>query len=136
MRLIDADEAIGGLISKQVVLDEINKMPTVTDTNGAKYIEKTCLGIRINMLLPVDAVPVVRCKDCYHGSLQSNETKTYHCLEHNAMMEGHYFCNLGEREPPRQKYLICRKCGHGWFGKYNFCPHCGADMRKDGDDNA
>ena len=76
---------------------------------------------------------LVRCKDCYHGSLQSNETKTYHCLKHNAMMEGHYFCNLGEREPSRQKYLICRKCGHGWFGKYNYCPTCGADMRKDGD---
>lgn len=64
MKLINTNETMDDLISKQVVLDEINKMPTVIDTNGARYIEKTCLGIRINVLLPVDAVPVIRCGKC------------------------------------------------------------------------
>lgn len=39
---------------------------------------------------------LVRCKDCKYSRLQSNETKKYHCLQHNAMMEGHYYCILGE----------------------------------------
>lgn len=52
------------LIDVDAVVNEIDNMPTVTDTNGAKYIEKTCLRIRINTLPPVDAVPVVRCADC------------------------------------------------------------------------
>lgn len=66
MKLIDTDGAMGNLISKQVILNEIDKMPTVIDTNGVKYIEKTCLRIRINTLFPVDAVSIVRCKDCKH----------------------------------------------------------------------
>ena len=30
---------------------------------------------------------------------------------------------------------VCDKCGYDtfWCEKSNFCPHCGADMREDGD---
>ena len=130
MRLIDADELKKAL---GITNEDCNKCGwgSYESCGRGKEFEDICIAI--DNAVTVDAVPVIRCKDCYHGSLQSNETKTYHCLKHNAMMEGHWFCNLGEREPPRQKYLICRKCGYGWFGKYNFCPHCGADIRKDGD---
>ena len=43
---------MGKPIDADAVLNEIDNMPTVTDANGAKYIEKTCLGIRINALPP------------------------------------------------------------------------------------
>lgn len=46
------------IINRAAVLNEINKMPTMTDVNGVKYIEKICLKIRINMLRPMDVVPV------------------------------------------------------------------------------
>ncbi len=93
------------IISRAAVLDEINKMPTVTDANGAKYVEKTCLKIRINMLRPVDAVPV-----------------RYGRWETDGMMmdDGEYLMTR------------CTACGEAYEYGYNmpFCPNCGADMRK------
>ena len=110
MRLINTNETMDDLISKQVILDEIDKMPTVTDTNGAKYIEKTWLGIRINMLLPVDAVPVVHSRMIDKGLERQWTVRTHKC----------------------------KACG-GWFAipfgvPYNYCPGCGAILdEKDGD---
>lgn len=93
------------IISRAAVLDEINKMPTVTDANGVKYIEKTCLRIRINMLRPVDAVPVV------HGRWETDGIM---------MNDGEYLMTR------------CTACGEAYEYGYNmpFCPNCGADMRK------
>lgn len=41
------------------------------------------------------------------------------------------------------KAIVCSECGEeawykeyrGWVTKSNFCPNCGADMRKRGDEN-
>lgn len=41
---------VSKLIDADAVLNEIDKMPTVIDTSGAKFIEKTCLKIRIKAL--------------------------------------------------------------------------------------
>lgn len=41
---------MGKLIDADAVLNEIDKMPTVIDTSGAKFIEKTCLKIKIKAL--------------------------------------------------------------------------------------
>lgn len=83
------------IISRAAVLDEINKMPTMTDANGAKYIEKTCLKIRINMLRPMDVVPVryghwikisndweYLCSECRHLS----SCQTIYCSACGAQM--------------------------------------------------
>lgn len=94
-----------GLISKQMVLDEIDQMPTVTDADGVKYIEKTCLKIRISMLRPVDAV-LVR-----HGHWETDGM---------IMDDGEYLMTR------------CTACGEAYEYGYNmpFCPNCGADMRE------
>ncbi len=122
MRLIDADT----LKPSYVV--------TSTTTNSLCHLYVNIEDI--NSAPTVDAVPVVRCRDCKHGSLQSNETKRYHCLEHNAMMEPHYYCILGEKPQYKQaNYLHCSKCGYRWMRNYNFCPNCGAKMDGKGNDN-
>ena len=41
---------MGDTISKQAVITEINSMPTITDENGEKLIDKTCLKIKIKAI--------------------------------------------------------------------------------------
>ena len=96
------------IISKQMALDEIDQMPTVTDVDGVKYIEKTCLKIRINMLRPMDAVPIV------HGRWETDGMM---------MDDGEYLMTR------------CTACGEAYEYGYNmpFCPRCGAKM--DGEDD-
>ena len=93
------------LISKQMALNEIDQMPTVTDADGVKYIEKTCLKIRINMLRPMDVIPV------RHGHWETDGM---------IMDDGEYLMTR------------CTVCGEAYEYGYNmqFCPNCGADMRE------
>lgn len=43
---------MGDTISRQAVITEINSMPTITDENGEKLIDKTCLKLKIKALPP------------------------------------------------------------------------------------
>ena len=85
------------IISKQMVLDEIDQMPTVIDADGVKYIEKTCLKIRINMLRPMNVIPVryghwiedpdgweCQCSECRHFS----SCRSCYCSACGARMDG------------------------------------------------
>ena len=94
------------IISKQMVLDEIDQMSTVIDADGVKYIEKTCLKIRINILRPVDTIPV------RYGHWIGGEIG-------QCSVCGHIGCASD----------IWNNCSQ------MFCPNCGANMRKDGSDN-
>ena len=40
------------LISRQAVMTEIGSMPIITDENGEKLIDKTCLRIKIKAIPP------------------------------------------------------------------------------------
>ena len=63
---------MGKLIDADAVLNEIDKMPTVIDTSGAKFIEKTCLKIRIKALTsakPVWIMAKVHHPNGYSGIL-------------------------------------------------------------------
>lgn len=75
MRLIDADELIvmeyGGI--KFVPVEFINDAPTI------------------------DAVPVVRCKDCKHNSLNRMSGNAY-CDLGIGLFQLYDFCSLGERK--------------------------------------
>lgn len=47
----------------------------------------------------VDAVPVVRCKDCKHWGRNSGiaESPNGHCFHHDIETNGYDFCSYGER---------------------------------------
>ena len=50
---------------------------------------------------PVDAVPVVRCRDCKHYEWTANrvpEEQTWWCYKHNAEMGNNDYCSYGERK--------------------------------------
>ena len=96
MRLIDVDDAIERLRKAEAKMHAIN---------GVKAVDiGTVISFMQNQFV-VDAVPVVRCKDCeYHRPI--NRKDTYEnlfvdgcvwCLEHDDGMRADDFCSYGER---------------------------------------
>lgn len=79
MRLIDADE----------LMEKYHKTP-VWDS-----------WVEINNAPTIDAVPVVRCKDCKH-SFERSERKPFGCYLHGkngiTLHDGDDFCSYGERK--------------------------------------
>ena len=86
MRLIDADALGVGRCSRDILPADY-----CAGWNGLINI--------INDAPTVDAVPVVRCKDCKYGSYDSKQNGAMICLRTN---DGFWrketdFCNYGER---------------------------------------
>ncbi len=85
MRLIDADEMQEELKDMDIVLakhnveDWIDEQPTV------------------------DAVEVVRCKDCKHKHINSfaKESMIVYCIHHGVSKQPDDFCSYGERMEPQ-----------------------------------
>lgn len=51
----------------------------------------------------IDAVPVVRCKDCINSDLYSNIPCYLFCMKHHMLVEKDDFCSCGEREADEGK---------------------------------
>lgn len=84
---------MGKLIDVDAVANEIDNMPTVVDANGAKYIEKTCLGIRINALPPAQLAQDLTkgCTDTISRAAVVDVIKGvdwYHQNQHGEMVHG------------------------------------------------
>ena len=80
MRLIDADALVS--------LEEVKR-------KGCAYIEE------INNAPTIDAVPVVRCKDCKYYTIPTKPYKstTPYCLRKaKTKMQSDGFCSCGERK--------------------------------------
>ena len=54
----------------------------------------------IDTMPNVDAVPVVRCKDCvqWHRHCGIKDSPNGHCFTHDIEMNGYDFCSYGERK--------------------------------------
>ena len=53
----------------------------------------------IRDLPSIDAVPIIRCKDCIHSTSQvSDDEDTYYCNAHYHGVHSLEFCNHGERK--------------------------------------
>lgn len=108
MRLIDADEL------KKMLIKERNAMP-LTKTErygfGVKVPNHHGMSMRggINKAFrcmeqtpTIDAVPVVRCRECKHRRFTGVAPFMYHCCGHNDGLVGKVndgdFCSYGERK--------------------------------------
>ena len=82
MRLIDADEFL-----KRVDAEYLS--------DGFKSYVRT----RVKKMPSIDAVPIIRCKDCIHSTSQvSDDEDTYYCNAHYHGVHSLEFCNHGERK--------------------------------------
>ena len=91
MRLIDADE-----LRKKAQWME---MP---DRQGINFDVRAVSASSIDLSPTIDAVPVVRCKDCKHRKLSGAAPFMYYCCNNNDGLVGglreNDFCSYGERK--------------------------------------
>lgn len=86
MRLIDADELKKGC----------SRLPCVIDDEGLVFMRMKAVINRIDTAPTVDAVEVVRCRDCTHGSQYDDGSDNYVC-GYGGTKKGSGFCSEGER---------------------------------------
>ena len=83
MRLIDAD----ALIAKAYIMQE---------PNG--FIHSVVTERQIAKAPTIDAVPVVRCKDCKNREFENLDAIYHWCEEHAWYVTDDDFCSYGERK--------------------------------------
>ncbi|WP_405366943.1 hypothetical protein [Ruminobacter sp.] len=104
MRLVDI-EPIVELVKKEHerVQDRFNKANIWEEPNSvARYSEALLevgafIGLMINAPT-VDAVPVIRCKDCTKYRQGMTVTEWYFCSVTGALVDGQDFCSWAERK--------------------------------------
>ena len=100
MRLIDAD-------AFKKYLDDCDCCKNCTDGAKRMYIcvdcqLPDCCDYRweriINEQSTIDAVPVIRCRDCKKYKQGMTVTEWYFCSMTGALVDGQDFCSYGERK--------------------------------------
>lgn len=100
MRLIDADEVLTGI-------EELKISPWATDTYmfphelAVKEALEIVRDLCVNQSPTIDAVEVVRCKDCIHEKSTKRVkhlTGLYWCEYNSQPCNADDFCSYGERE--------------------------------------
>jgi hypothetical protein len=92
MRLIDADD-----LAAKIMMEAPDFM------DGGSSITKAFVlaMVKTRSATPtIDAVPVVRCKDCWYGEVKPDDNSYFFCTHplHNLEShESHYFCADGEK---------------------------------------
>lgn len=85
------------LISRRVAIEAADKI-IKRDTSGNNDVVKAMTAWKeyIAGLTAVDAVPVVRCRDCVHNELPPTAGNAL-CSIYDGMTEVYGFCHNGER---------------------------------------
>lgn len=139
------------LISKNraMILDEIDKMPTIKDVDGKEFIEKTCTKIKIKALMPINITERIEELEqldyelyCHTGKSHLNEQqwewlKEVLIVDAVPVVHGHWI----DIDTETYTWKIrCSRCSHERSmmstGKTYpmWCENCGARMdEKDGD---
>ena len=94
MRLIDADAAV------ENIEEWLNSVGTALIGKGLSYTGEL-MGC-IEDAPTIDAVPVVRCRECVHCLIDNTERKCHLCMRHNCVFSRKVdlmdFCSYGERK--------------------------------------
>ena len=90
MRLIDADDAV-------MRLRQAEKAMEVVSVAGLKVIDISAVPQFLEMLPTIDAVPVVRCKDCKHMAVVGVGFRWCKAWERIQTMGDDGFCCFAER---------------------------------------
>ena len=92
MRLIDADD-----LAAKIMMEAPDFMG-----NGSSITKAFVLAmVKTRSATPtIDAVPVVRCKDCFYGEVEPDDNSYFFCTHPLHKLESHessYFCADGEQ---------------------------------------
>ena len=106
MRLIDADALLAAFekdISEQTkhmeLLKSVGDMKHYYDISKVQIGMVSCRRMLENAPIIIDAVPVVRCKDCIHSTSQvSDDEDNYYCNAMRRCMHSLDFCSYAERK--------------------------------------
>ena len=92
MRVIDADELL------KIYKKWLPQLSSKEDEGDRRGVE-TCIAVLEDMPT-VDAVPVVRCRECIHKTDDENENGSPYCLQLEMYLnkELDFFCKYGERK--------------------------------------
>ena len=88
---------MGRVVDADVLADEL----AVLIERNTKLIDEWLANLiedAVDDAPTVDAVEVVRCKDCKHLSVCSGALGVYKCDIHDDFPSGEYFCADGERK--------------------------------------
>ena len=84
----------GDLIRRSAALEKMGKLPLCWEYGQAVA---ECWGI-VNDLPAVDAVPVVRCKDCEYTDTEVGlPNGALYCNEWGSVVRSHWYCCRGAR---------------------------------------
>lgn len=83
--------------SAEIWRDDCRDLGTTTEYADRAFIDFTESRLRVKNFPTIDAVEVVRCKDCKHNSLKRMSGNTY-CDLGIGMSQLYDFCSLGERK--------------------------------------
>ena len=85
------------LISRNIAIKAIVDLPNCY--NGfSDTFDKACIIGVLEELVPIDAVQVVRCKDCKYAKCIEQNDDWWECSHDKRVMHGDGFCSWAERK--------------------------------------
>lgn len=94
-----------GMIEKERVLDTLQGLLFKHRDDAQKYDGIHAAFAAVAALPTVDAVPVIRCKECVYWQSDENEAEKWeYCRRHHIGIGPHSFCSYGERSGNMSKY--------------------------------
>ena len=108
------------LISRKRLITAIKRQPCVM-INGKQYIRLDAVLEKVRMSPTIDAVPVVRCRECKHSDPATTPDGTLYCVARDEYVRAECFCYNGEKmdgqdtNAPTKSDRGCSTCANDGF---------------------